>query len=183
MATKKQTAIEEKVELTEPDAPAIDTGEGTGDGRLEQENSELKIQMASMQAQMKQMQDQMAAQLELMQQMAAGKVEPPRPKTQTDIDRENIRRIAEETAASGKDPWTVDVDVFVPHRDRGEDKWYWIKVNDRSVQIPADDSRQTVKLPFALILVDTIKAKQREDEYTDNVVVHDPVTNPHQGKP
>ena len=180
MATKKKPAEE----MTEIDAPEIDQEEtekeapdNTG---LEKENTELKKQMADMQKQMQAMQNQMAEQLRLMQQMAAGKVVEQRPLTQTEKDAENARKMAEEAAAKGVDPWTVEVEMFVPHRDPGEDKWFWFSINDRTAQVPANDSRQVMKLPFALVLADTLKAKRREEEYMDNVQVYDPKTNPHQ---
>ena len=180
MATRKKPA--ETEELIETDAPDIDTEDKAPEtGKLAEENNDLKAQLASMQKIMQQMQEQMEKQQELMQQMASGKkVTPPRPLSQAEIDAQNVQKIAAEAAEAGTDPWTVDVEVFVPHRDPGEDKWYWININDRSAQIPANDSRQKMKLPFALILTDTLKAKRREEEYQDGVQVFDPKTNPHE---
>ena len=180
MATKKKPAEE----MTEIDAPEIDQGEAEQEAPdntgLVKENTELKKQMADMQKQMLAMQNQMAEQLRLMQQMAAGKVEEPRTLTQAERDAENARKMADKVEADGVDPWTVEIEMFVPHRDPGEDKWFWINVNGRTAQVPANDSRQVMKLPFALVLADTLKAKRREEEYMDNVQVYDPKTNPHQ---
>ena len=180
MATRKKPA--ETEEMIETDAPDIDTEDQAPEtGKLAEENNDLKAQLASMQKIMQQMQEQMQKQQELMQQMASGKkVTPPRPLSQAEIDAQNVQKIAAEAAEAGTDPWTVDVEVFVPHRDPGEDKWYWININDRSAQIPANDSRQKMKLPFALILTDTLKAKRREEDYQDGVQVFDPKTNPHE---
>ena len=179
MATKKKPAEE----MTEIDAPEIDNEEEEqakpADG-LQKENDELRKQMADMKLQMQSMQNQMAEQLKLMQQMAAGKVEAPKPLSQTEQDALRARQAAEDAAAKGVDPWTVEIEMFVPHRDPGEDKWHWLSVNDRTAQVPANDSRQVMKLPFALILADTLKAKRREEEYMDNVQVYDPQLNPHQ---
>ena len=187
MATKKKT----EEELVEVDAPEIDTdaaeepkqAKPAEDDALEKENSDLKAMMASMQRMMQQMQTQMQQQAEQIEKMARGETQPERPKTQTDIDADNLRRIAAEAAEKGEDPWTIEVDVFVPHRDKGEDRWYWININDRAAQIPADDRRQKMKLPFALILVDMLQAKQREEDFIDSVEVYDPKDNPHQGRP
>ncbi len=154
------------------------------DQSLETENASLKDQMKAMQELMLQMKQQMTEQQTLIQRMASGeKVKPPRPKTQADKDWEEVQARAKEAAENGIDPWTIEVEIFVPHRDMGEDKWYWININDRSAQIPADDSRQTMKLPFALILADTLKAKRREEDYQDSVKVYDPQTNPHENRP
>ena len=181
MAAKKKAE-----EMTELDAPQIDTEEiaqeaPAGEG-LEKENADLKKLMADMQKQMLAMQNQLAQQQELMLKMAAGKAEDKAPLTQTELDTINVKKLADEAAATGKDPWTVEAEVFVPHRDAGEDKFYWLSINDRTAQIPANDSRQVMKLPFALILVDTLAAKRREEAYMDNVQVYDPQLNPHQGK-
>ena len=180
MATKKKPAEE----LVEVDAPEIDTEaaepQQPEDNGLQKENDELKKQMRDMQAQMLAMQNQMAEQLKLMQQMAAGNVEKPRPLTQTEKDAQDARALADKAANEGTDPWTLDFEMFVPHRDPGEDKWYWLSINDRTAQIPANDSRQVMKLPFALVLADTLKAKRREEAYMDNVQVYDPQLNPHQ---
>ena len=172
MATKKNAVPEQ--EAPEQEAP---------EQNLEQENTALKTQMASMLEMMQQMQAQMSEQQTLIQRMASGeKVKPPRPMTQADKDWKDVHDKAKEAAENGIDEWTIDVEVFVPHRDPGEDKWYWININERTAQIPANDARQTMKLPFAMILTDTLKAKRREEDFQDSVVVYDPKTNPHEGR-
>ena len=171
MATKKSAVPE----MEEPQAV---------DQSLETENASLKDQMKQMQELMLQMKQQMTEQQTLIQRMASGeKVRPPRQKTQAEKDWEAVQARAKEAAENGIDPWTIEVEIFVPHREMGEDKWYWININDRSAQIPADDSRQTMKLPFALILADTLKAKRREEDFQDSVQVYDPKENPHENRP
>lgn len=190
MATRKKPAED----MIEVDAPGIDTEaaeaeepkqetEPEKNEALEKENNDLKAMMANMQHMMQQMQTQMQQQAEQIAKMASGDMKPERPKTQTDLDAENLRKIADEAAKNGEDPWTIEVEVFVPHRDKGEDRWYWININDRAAQIPADDRRQKMKLPFALILVGMLQAKQREEDFIDSVEVYDPKDNPHQGRP
>ena len=96
---------------------------------------------------------------------------------ETDYDR--VHRIERETAESGADPWNVYVDVLVPHREKTEDPWYWINVNGFSVQIPARDRYEKLKLPWACVLVDTLKSEKASIEYQDQLEVYDPETNPH----
>ena len=180
MASKKTATAEEQQAVTES-APQEAKQVNAPD--LKTENDELKSMLKDMQAMMQQMQGQLVQQQEQIQRMAAGEVKPEKPKTQTDLDSEAIQKIAKETAEKGEDPWGVEVEVFVPHRDKGEDRWYWISINDRTAQIPADDRRQKMKLPFALILTDMIRAKEREDNFIDSIEVYDPKTNPHQGRP
>lgn len=98
-------------------------------------------------------------------------------KRESDYDR--IHRIEAETIKSGEDPWSVMVPVNCPHRAPGEDPWYWINVNARSVQIPADDEIREMRLPFACVLVDTLYSEKRGQGYKDSLQVYDPIVNPH----
>ena len=77
------------------------------------------------------------------------------------------------------DLFTVEVEVLVPHREKTEDPYYWISVNGRTVQIPANDRYQKMRLPFALVLVDTLKYERHSADYQDSLEVFDPVDNPH----
>lgn len=177
MATNKKNAV------TDPEVTQAEDLEKGANKALEQENESLKDQMKEMQTLMQQMMQQMSEQQTLIQRMASGeKIKPPRPLTQADKDWIIVQDKAKEAADNGIDPWTVEVEIYVPHRDPGEDKWYWININDHSAQIPANDSRQKMKLPFAVILADTLKAKRREEDFQDSVVAYDPVTNPHTNK-
>ena len=172
MATKKTTApAEETLDAvqTEAEAPVS-------------ENEQLKKMLQDMMASMQQMQSQMQSQQELIKQLQNGPQPQTRAKTQSEIDSERIQQIAKEVSEAGKDAWEIEVEIFVPHRDKGEDKWYWLSINDRTAQIPADDRVQKMKLPFALILTDALKAKQREEDFIDNIKVYDPKDNPHEGR-
>lgn len=103
--------------------------------------------------------------------------QPIRKSGETDYAR--VHRIEMETIAENVDPWTVEIEVLAPHKNPTEDPWYWININSRSVQIPANDQYHKMKLPFACVLVDTILAEWRGADYKDSLQVYDPVTNPH----
>ena len=95
---------------------------------------------------------------------------------------DDYRRVMEETeraAREGLDTWTIKIPMRVPRRPATEDPWYWINVNDRAVQIPADDSVQELKLPWAEALVNMLRAEDRARDFADGLQVYDPVTNPH----
>lgn len=96
-----------------------------------------------------------------------------------ETDRERVHRLEAETNEAGTDPWTVETEVLVPHREKTEDPWYWINVNGRSVQIPANDRYQKMKLPFACVLVDLLSYEKHSADYQDSLEVYDPETNPH----
>ena len=110
-------------------------------------------------------------------QLEAAKKPAQRGGKETDFDR--VHRIEQETADAGIDPWTVEVEVLAPHREKTEDPWYWINVNGMSVQIPANDRYQAMKLPWACVLVDLLKYEKQSIEYQDSLEVFDPETNPH----
>lgn len=96
-----------------------------------------------------------------------------------ETDYERVHRIEKETEAAGVDPWTVLVDVLVPHREKSEDPWYWLNINGRSVQVPARDRYEKLKLPWACLLVDHLKYEKASVDYQDSLEVFDPATNPH----
>ena len=101
-----------------------------------------------------------------------------KPARETDYER--VHRLEAEALAEGRDLWDVKVELFVPHRNPTEDPFYWICVNSRPVQIPADDTIQEMRLPFACVLVDTLANEKRSAAYRDSVQVYDPKTNPHE---
>ena len=90
-----------------------------------------------------------------------------------------LRVLAEDAAKENMDPWKIEVEIRVPRRPRTEDPWYWVNINGRSAQIPADDKIQKMKLPFALVIEETLAAEEAAQDYADSLEVKDPVNNPH----
>lgn len=93
-------------------------------------------------------------------------------------DAEVVKEATRAAAENGVDPWTVTVNIRSPRRPGKEDPWYWLSVNGQSVQIPADDRRYDVKLPWAEALMNSLEAERYAAEFQDNIEVYDPVTNP-----
>lgn len=116
---------------------------------------------------------------ELKKQLAAAQEKPKVPqKRESDYDR--IHRLEKEAIAAGKDLWNEMVELLVPSKkNTSEDPWYWINVNGRSAQIPANDEVQEMRLPWACVLVDTIRAERIGNDYKDSLKVYDPKVNPH----
>ena len=158
MATRKKTELTEQEEPIQEEA--VQAEEPVQEAA---ENAELAKARAEIEALKKQLAERQPA------KRPAG--------NETDYDR--VHRIEQETAEAGKDPWTVEIDVLVPHREKTEDPWYWINVNGLSVQIPANDRYQTMKLPWACVLVDLLKYEKASLDYQDSLEVFDPETNPH----
>ena len=92
---------------------------------------------------------------------------------------EVVRKACEEAVKAGVDLWTVTVNIRSPRRPGKEDPWYWLNVNGRSVQIPADDKYYEIKLPWAEALINSLEAERKAADYQDQLEVYDPVTNPH----
>ena len=76
------------------------------------------------------------------------------------------------------DSWEIEEEVLVPRRPKGEEQFYWLCINGRSVQIPANGRVQTMKKPFAEALRNKIEADAAADDMADSIEVHDPITNP-----
>lgn len=94
-------------------------------------------------------------------------------------DYEKVQALTKKAAEDGVDPWTVNVSIRVPRRPEREDPWYWININSRSVQIPANDRVQEMKLPFAEQLTAFLRAENSARDFADTIQVYDPVSNPH----
>jgi len=92
--------------------------------------------------------------------------------------RQRVKELAEEAAENGKDPWKISVPILIPRRPPTEDPWYWINVNGRSVQIPANNKVQDVLLPWAEVLVKMLEAEDMTRRYADSIQSYDPITNP-----
>lgn len=93
-------------------------------------------------------------------------------------DAELVRTASLEAAEKGVDPWNITVNVRSPRRPGKEDPWYWLNVNGLSVQVPADDRRYDLKLPWAECLMNSLDAENHAADYQDSLEVYDPITNP-----
>ena len=95
-------------------------------------------------------------------------------------DADVVEQASKAALAEGKDPWTVNVSIRVPERRDTSEKSYWVCVNGRTAQIPANNQYQEMKLPFAEALVNSLAADRMAQQFADNQVqVYDPISNPH----
>jgi len=95
-------------------------------------------------------------------------------------DADVVAKASADAIAAGVDPWTVKVSVRVPERRDTTEKSYWLCVNGRSVQLPANNQYQEMKLPFAEALMNALKADRFAQQFADTQIqVYDPITNPH----
>ena len=94
-------------------------------------------------------------------------------------DYERVHKLAEENAKSGEDPWGVKISIRAPRRPKKEDPFYWLSINGRTLQVPANDKYFEMALPFAETLVNMVWAENFSNDYIDGIEDYDPVTNPH----
>jgi len=90
-----------------------------------------------------------------------------------------VKQAAKEACEKGKDPWQITVNIRAPRKSGKDDPWYWLNVNGRSVQVPADDKFHELKLPWAETLINSLEAEKYAEDFQDKLEVYDPVTNPH----
>ena len=68
-----------------------------------------------------------------------------------------------------KDPWSEEVEMYVPRRRKGEEQSYYICINDRRFSLPANGKMQKMPLPVAEVLKMCIQAEAEADEYADSI--------------
>ena len=93
-------------------------------------------------------------------------------------DSERVYKACEQAAKAGKDPWDVKISVQAQRIGKGEDS-YWLCVNGRTMQVPANDRYYDLPLPLAQCLVDEIRSRYRAADFADGIQVYDPNENPH----
>ena len=93
-------------------------------------------------------------------------------------DYERVHAACEQAAKDGVDPWSKTISVLAARIGKGEDS-YWLCVNGKSMQVPANDRYYELALPFAQCLVDEIRARYRAADFADSIQVYDPKDNPH----
>lgn len=94
-------------------------------------------------------------------------------------DYQVVQMAIQECVEAGVDPWTRTVSVRVPERRDTTEKSYWLMINGRSVQLPANNQYQEMKLPFAEALLNSLQADRFAQKFADEQIqVYDPITNP-----
>lgn len=94
-------------------------------------------------------------------------------------DYERVQEACKKAAEDGVDAWEVKISIRAPRRPKKEDPFYWLSVNGRTMQVPANDKYFELALPFAQCLTDMIAAEWAASDYIDSIEVFDPEKNPH----
>ena len=91
------------------------------------------------------------------------------PAEETVKTEEQEEKAVTEMAAEVKDPWEEKVKMIVPRKPKGEEQFYYICINDRRFQIPADGKQQEMPKPVALVLQESLEAEYEADDYADHI--------------
>ena len=68
-----------------------------------------------------------------------------------------------------KDPWAEQIEMIVPRKPKGEEQFYYVCVNDRRYQIPANGQMQKMPKPIANVLKESLEADWQADEFADSI--------------
>lgn len=66
-----------------------------------------------------------------------------------------------------KDPWDEKVTVRVPRKPKGE--YFYVCVNDRRFEIPANGLEQEMPRPIAEVLEQSIQAEYKAEDYAAGI--------------
>ena len=94
-------------------------------------------------------------------------------------DHDRVQEACKAAAEAGLDSWNETISIRAPRRPAKEDPFYWLSVNGRTMQVPANDKYFDLPLPFAACLTDMVAAEWFANDFADSIEEYDPVTNPH----
>ncbi len=89
--------------------------------------------------------------------------------TRKEAPTEEVKQEAKAEEPVVKDEWDEMVDVRVPRAKPGEPNNYYVCVNDRRYQIPADGKKQSLPKPIANLLEGSIEAEFEADRFADTM--------------
>lgn len=76
---------------------------------------------------------------------------------------------AEKKAPAVVDEWAEEIEMIVPRKPKGEEQSYYICINDRRFQVPANGKMQKLPKPVALVLKDSLEADAEADDFMDHI--------------
>lgn len=92
---------------------------------------------------------------------------------------EPIKEILEEVTEEVKDAeiieekpvdeWEEFIDIVVPRHGRGQEKTFFVSVNGRNAQIPADGKLQHLRKPHAIALLDSLEAEANAEQFAEDL--------------
>lgn len=67
------------------------------------------------------------------------------------------------------DEWEQFIDFVVPRHGRGQEKTFFVSVNGRNAQIPADGKLQHLRKPHAITLLDSLEAEANAEQFAEDL--------------
>ena len=71
------------------------------------------------------------------------------------------------------DEWNQFVHMNVPRHGKGQEKYFYVSVNHRTCQVPADGKYHDIRKPFAEILQMSIEAEAEAERWAEEEVPHE----------
>ena len=87
---------------------------------------------------------------------------------------EEVKEAKAEEQEAPKDAWAEEIEMMIPRKPRGEDAFYYVCVNDRRFEIPADGKMHKLPKPIALVLQDSLAAEVAAEEFADSIPNNSP---------
>ena len=88
----------------------------------------------------------------------------------TEPVEEVLEEVAEDAKTEApKSAWDEEIEMMIPRKPKGEDAFYYVCVNDRRFEIPANGKMQKLPKPIALVLQDSLEAEIRAEDYADSI--------------
>lgn len=80
---------------------------------------------------------------------------------------EEVPAVPADETVKTENPWDEKVKVRVPRKPKGE--YFYVCVNDRRFEIPANGLEQEMPRPIAEILEQSIQAEYRAEDYAAGI--------------
>lgn len=77
--------------------------------------------------------------------------------------------VTEAALAQPVDEWEEFIDIVVPRHGRGQEKTFFVSVNGRNAQIPADGKLQHLRKPHAIALLDSLEAEANAEQFAEDL--------------
>ena len=74
-----------------------------------------------------------------------------------------------EEAPVAVDEWEEFIDIVVPRHGRGQEKNFFVAVNGRNAQIPADGKLHHIRKPLALALLESLEAEAQAEQFAEDL--------------
>lgn len=68
-----------------------------------------------------------------------------------------------------EDEWEEYIEMFVPRHGHGQEQSFFVSVNFRNAQIPADGKMHKLRKPIALALQASLEAEAKAEKFADEI--------------